>query len=129
MSLREWSKSEVEYGLKLFNSGVEGARTGREEFLQGKPLDPFIENSVRHAWLPAAVGAFLGIMAGVPHDHDRRPVIRMLGFALLGGAIGFTAGIAWETRRLTGSVASGVLTNVNKVRDEHWFRKHPIDYA
>src|SRR5579884_330345 len=106
MSLREWSKSEVEYGLKLFNSGVEGARTGREEFLQRQPLDPFLHNSVRHAWVPTAIGAFLGIMAGAPHDHDRRPMIRMLGFALLGGAIGFTAGIAWETRRLTGSVAS-----------------------
>jgi hypothetical protein len=129
MSLREWSKSEVEYGVKLFNSGVEGARCGREEFLHGEPLEPYVENSVRQAWVPAAMGACLGMMAGAPHDHDRRPIMRMLGFALLGGAIGFTAGIAWETRRLTASVASGVVNNVSKVRDEHWFQKHPIDYA
>lgn len=129
MTLREWSKSEVEYGLKLFNSGVEGARSGGETFLHGKSLEPFLEKSVRNSWVPAVLGACLGVMASAPYHRGRKSLARTLGFALLGSAIGFTAGVVWETRSLTGSVANGVLNNVNKVRDERWFAKHPIDYA
>jgi hypothetical protein len=129
MTLRQWSKSEMEYGLKLFNSGMQGARSAQQTFLNGHSLEPFLHNSVRHAWVPTALGACLGVMAGAPNNHGRRSMTRALGFAVLGGAIGFTAGVAWETRRLTGTVASGVRNNVNKVRDEHWFKKHPIDYA
>jgi hypothetical protein len=50
-------------------------------------------------------------------------------FGLLGGAIGFGAGIAWENRRLAASAASGALRNIGRVRDEHWLERHPIDYA
>jgi hypothetical protein len=52
-----------------------------------------------------------------------------LAYGLLGGAIGFGAGVAWESRRFTASVADGALRNIGKVRDEHWLTKHPIDYA
>jgi hypothetical protein len=52
-----------------------------------------------------------------------------LAFGLLGGAIGFGAGVAWESRRLTASVAGSALRNIGRVRDEHWLTKHPIDYA
>jgi hypothetical protein len=129
MTFREWSKAEVEYGFKLLNSGVAGVMTGQREFLDGKPLDPFLHDSARHAWWPAAIGACLGVMASSPQNGRRSSSARVLGFGLLGGLIGFTAGIAWETRRLTATAASAALDNVNKVRNEHWFEKHPIDYA
>jgi hypothetical protein len=54
---------------------------------------------------------------------------RALAYGLLGGAIGFGVGVAWESRRLTASVASGALKNIGRVRDEHWFELNPIDYA
>jgi hypothetical protein len=50
-------------------------------------------------------------------------------YGLLGGVIGFGAGVAWESRRLTASAACGALRNISKVRDEHWLERHPIDYA
>ncbi len=128
MTLRDWSKSEIDYGRKLVNSGIAGARNGREAFLNGEPLDPFLQHSVRHAWVPSAVGICVGILASNPRDRHTS-VAKMVGCAILGGAIGFTAGLAWETRRLARSVASSALDQLSKTRDEHWFEKHPIDYA
>ena len=129
MTFREWSKAEVDYGLKLLNSGIEGALSAQREFLHGRPLDPMLHESARHAWFPAAVGACIGIMASASGTGRPRSAAKIFAFAILGGAIGFTAGVAWETRRLTATAASGAFNNVNKVRDDHWFEKHPIDYA
>jgi hypothetical protein len=52
-----------------------------------------------------------------------------LAFGLLGSAIGFCAGVVWENRRLAASVARGALRNIDRVRDEYWLDRHPIDYA
>jgi hypothetical protein len=30
---------------------------------------------------------------------------------------------------LAASVAFGALRNIDRVRDEHWLERHPIDYA
>ena len=128
MTLREWSKSEFDYGRKLVFSGIEGARSGSEIFLDGKSLDPFLSTSCQHAWLPAGIGACVGMLAGDSFS-SRKSGVRVVACGLLGAAIGFTAGIAWESRSLLRSVASGVLSKVEKVRDEHWLEKHPIDYA
>jgi hypothetical protein len=128
MSVREWSQSEVEYGRKVLDSGLEGARSGREAFLNGRPLTPFLSESVRKALRPAAVGACLGLLASCPGSR-RRPAGRKLLLGLLGGVIGFGAGMVWENRRLTACVVSGALGSIERVRDEHWLEKHPIDYA
>jgi hypothetical protein len=48
---------------------------------------------------------------------------------LLGGAIGFGLGFAWESRRLTFSALANAFKKIDKVRDDHWFERHPIDYA
>jgi hypothetical protein len=56
-------------------------------------------------------------------------VKRVLAFGLLGGAIGLGAGLVWENRCLAASVAGGALRNIDRVRDEHWLEKNPIDYA
>jgi hypothetical protein len=37
--------------------------------------------------------------------------------------------VVWESRLLAASVAGGALSRIDKVRDEHWFEKNPIDYA
>lgn len=127
MGLRKWSKTEAEYGRRVLDSGLEGARSGREAFLNGRPLTPFLGESVRKALKPTALGAFLGVLGSYPANH--RSIGRVLAFGLLGGAIGFGAGVAWESRRLTESVMSGALRNIGRVRDEHWLERNPIDYA
>jgi hypothetical protein len=128
MDLRKWSKSNGDYGRELLHSGIEGARSGREAFLNGESLTPFLSESVRSALKPAALGACLGVLGSYPGSREKS-ISRALAYGLLGGVIGFGAGVAWESRHLTASAACGALRNVGKVRDEHWLTKHPIDYA
>jgi len=127
MDLREWSKSNTEYGRELLHSGIEGARSGGEAFLHGEPLAPFLGDSVRRALKPAAVGACIFVLGSCP--SRQKSIARTLAFGLLGAAIGLGASVAWENRRLTASAAGGALKSIDKVRDEHWLTTHPIDYA
>ena len=128
MHLREWSKSSADYGRKLFDSGIEGARSGRETFLNGESLTPFLGESVRSALKPAAIGACIGVLGSYP-GYRQKSIGRVLAYGLLGGAIGLGLGVAWKSRGFTASVADGALKNIGRVRDEHWLEKHPIDYA
>jgi len=124
----EWSKSSVDYGHKLVNSAIEGAREGEDEFLKDEPLAPSFGESARHALGPAAIGVCLGALGG-SLGNGRRSTTRAVAYGLLGGAIGFGAGMIWENRELTASVASSAWEGIGKARDEHWFEKNPIDYA
>jgi hypothetical protein len=128
MDLREWSKASSDYGRRLLDSGIEGARCGEEAFLNGKSLTPFLSESVGSALIPAALGACVGIL-GSYSRHREKSITRAVAYGLLGGAIGLGAGLAWESRRLTASVAGGAFRNIGRARDEHWLSKHPIDYA
>jgi hypothetical protein len=128
MDLRKWSESEVEYGREVLGSALEGARSGREAFLSGRPLIPFLNESARKALVPAAVGACIGMLSGYAENNRQRSLGRALVFSLLGGVIGFGTGVAWESRRLTANAANGALRNIHKVRDEHWLEKHPVAY-
>jgi hypothetical protein len=126
--MSQCNKANAGYGHKLVRSGLEGARSGREAFLHGGALAPYLSTSVRNALRPAAFGMCLGLLGGYPGKRDQTRN-RALVFGLLGGAIGFCFGLVWESRQLTLSVASAALENIEKVRDEHWLEKHPIDYA
>ncbi len=128
MDLYKWSKSSADYGLKLLDSGIQGARSGQEAFLNGKALTPFLSESVRSALIPAAVGACIGVL-GSCAGYRQKSITRALTFGLLGGAVCLGAGLVWESRCLTASAAGSALRKIGKVRDEHWLTKHPIDYA
>jgi hypothetical protein len=130
MNLMEWSKSSVDYGRKLVNSAVEGARDGEDEFLdvQEEALAPYLGESARHAIRPAVIGAGLGVLAACVGSGQRSGARIVVG-GLLGGALGFGAGLLWDSRQLTASVTSGAWKSINKTRDEHWLETHPIDYA
>jgi hypothetical protein len=128
MDLGEWVKSNVDYGRRLVGSGIDGARSGQEEFLNGEPLAPFLGQSVKAAILPAVVGACVGVIVGYPISRKKSPAVTW-AYGLLGCAIGLTTGIAWKSRHLSASVASGAIKNISKVRDEQWLIKHPINYA
>jgi hypothetical protein len=128
MDFRKWSKSEVDYGRRVLDSGLDGARSGREAFLHGQPLAPFINHSAIEALKPAVLGACVGMLGSLLGNQDR-PIGSALLFGLLGAAIGFGTGVAWESRRLTASATRGALHNIHAVRDEHWVEKHPVAYA
>ncbi len=128
MDLFNWSRSEFEYGRRVLNSGVEGACSGRETFLNGRSLTPFLGEAARNALTTAGVGACVGMLSGY-RGNRRRSIGRILGFGLLGSLIGFASGVAWESRDLTASVAANALRDIGRVSDEHWLEKHPIDYA
>jgi hypothetical protein len=128
MDLYSWSKANADYGRRLLDSGIEGARSGEEAFLNGKSLTPFLGESLRSALKPAALGVCIGVIGSRP-GYRQQSIARTFLYGLLGGAIGFGAGVAWESRRLTASVADGAFRNIGRVRDEHWLTKHPIDYA
>ena len=128
MDLRKWSKSNADYGRELLHSGIEGARSGGEAFLDGDSLTPLLSESVRNALRPAVLGACLGVLGSRPGSREKS-VSRALAYGLLGGVIGFGAAVVWESRCLTASIAGGALENIGRVRDEHWLSEHPIDYA
>ena len=128
MNLHEWSESEVEYGRKVLNSGLAGARSGREAFLNGRPLTSFLNEAVRDAATPAALGALMGMLGSFP-GHKHRSANKTLVFGLLGWAIGLGIGVAWQSRCLTRCAATSAWRNIGRVRDEHWLETHPIDYA
>jgi len=128
MNVMEWSKSNVDYGRKLVDSAMEGARTGEGEFLKQESLASFLGESARQALAPAVVGAGLGALGGYL-GTGRRSKTRALVCAFLGGAVAFGAGVIWESRQFTASVASNSWKSVSKTRDEHWLEKNPIDYA
>ncbi len=128
MNVVAWSKSNVDYGRKLVDSALEGARTGEEEFLKEEPLASYLGEAARQALAPAVIGACLGALGGYL-ETGRRSKTRALVCAFLGGAVAFTAGVMWESRQFTASVASNSWKSVSKSRDEHWLKENPIDYA
>ena len=127
MTVQQWIESEVKYGRKVLDAGLEGTRSGREAFLKGRPLTPYLNDSVRKAVIPAAIGTCVGALGGAAGRN--RSAGRVLAFGLLGAAIGFGLGFAWESRRLTFSALANAFKKIDKVRDDHWFERHPIDYA
>jgi len=68
------------------------------------------------------------VLSGYPACRQKSGT-RALTYGFLGAAIGFCAGLVWESRRLTASVADGALKNMGRVRDERWLTRHPINYA
>jgi hypothetical protein len=128
MGMGKWVKSNVDYGRRLVGSGIEGARSGQNDFLNGEPLAPYLGESVKGALLPAAIGVCVGVLAGYPIWRRKSKAVT-LAYGLLGGAIGLTTGMAWKSRHLSASVAGSAMKNIGKVRDQLWLTKHPIDYA
>lgn len=128
MNVQEWSKSTADYSRRLLHSGREGAAHGRESFLHGTGLVSFFRKSARTALKPAALGACLGVLSGHPVGRHHS-VRRTFACGFLGYALGFGAGVLWQTRRLAASVASGAWRDISRARDEHWLERNPINYA
>lgn len=128
MSVAAWLMPNVEYGRKLFRSALQGARYGEEGYLHGKPFHLFVDESAWNALKPAALAACIGVLGGCSGRRNRSAA-RAVEYAVVGGAIGFGVGLAWQSRRLTASVASEAWKKLGRARDEHWLERNPIDYA
>jgi hypothetical protein len=127
MTLREWVASEVDYGRELVDSGIEGATNSRRTFLHGAPLSPYLSDVNRDALKLATFGVCIGLLGGFL--GGRRKPVRAIACGALGGAVGFAASFAWSSHTLAETVARGALKNMSAVRDQHWLKSHPIDYA
>ena len=128
MNVATWLTPNVVYGRKLLRSAMEGARSGEEAFLHGKPFHLFVDESAWHALKPAALAACISALGAYSGQRHRSPG-RALAYAVLGGTLGFSAVLAWESRGLTASIASAAWRKINRTRDEHWLESNPIDYA
>ena len=129
MNLREWVASEVDYGRDLMDSGLAGASNGGKQFFHGAPLTPYVSDLNRKALRLATLGMCIGALASYL-DHRRKPVARRaVVCGAVGGAVGFAASCAWTSHTLAETVARGALKNMAAVRDQHWLKSHPNDYA
>ena len=128
MPLRDGLETQIGYCKKLVNSGVEGARAGREEFLGGEPFDEFLEQSVRNAFRPAAIGACIGAV-GSWSGSRRNSVGRIVALGVLGGMVAFGASLIWNSRHLTRAAARTAAKNIARARDERWMEENSIAYA
>ena len=128
MNLHERIASIDGYGRELVGSGLQGASKGRTAFLNGGPISSFLADVNKKALKLATLGACIGVLGGYL-GRKHQPAVRAVAYGALGGAVGFAASFAWGSHTFAETVARGALTNVGAVRDQHWLKKHPIDYA
>lgn len=118
----------VRYGRDLAGSGVQGLQNGSQRYLNGQPLSAALGETAR-----ASLNlALLGIGAGLLQTYlgaRRRRLSRGVALGALGGAVAFMMAASWKSRHLTSSMMKGALQEIGVVRDEHWLKGHPIDYA
>jgi hypothetical protein len=125
MKIGEWLKSEVEYGRDLADSGLRGAR----EALHGQPLGKIFSDSARASWAPTIVGVGAGALCALLAQRRKPNPVAVAAMAVVGGVVGFTAGVAWETRQLSGGIARGAMRQMGSTSDSHWLGRHPINFG
>ena len=72
MTFLEWSKSNVDYGRKLVNSAVEGARIGEGKFSHDPLSSSCFGEAAQRAVCPAVIGLCLGALGGYLGDERRQ---------------------------------------------------------
>jgi len=120
--------SQVHYGRDLVRSGVSGLSSGREAYLNGRPLAEVLTQSARASLGLATLGVCAGLLRYYLPGRNHRTA-KTVACGLLGGAVGFLAGFGWKTRDLAESMTRSAARQMNVVRDQHWLAQNPIDYA
>jgi len=130
MSVGSWLNSEMEYGRDLADSGWQGARAAWDSATQNEPVGELFARSVRNSWAPTVMGAGIGAVCALllRRRKEGNPAVA-IAMGVAGGFLGFTAGIAWETREISSEVARGALRKMSTTRDSHWLEKHPISFG
>jgi hypothetical protein len=124
-----WFKSEVEYGRDLAGSGWLGARTAWDTVVQTEPVSKLFSRSVRASWAPTVMGASVGALCALLVQRRKHSAPAAVALGVVGGVVGFTACVAWETRQISSEVARGAMRQMNSTRDSHWLGKHPINFG
>jgi hypothetical protein len=125
----DWLKSELEYGRDLADSGWQGARTAYGSMAQEEPVGELLSRSARASWAPTAMGAGIGALCGLLVQRRKPNTAAVVAMGVVGGFVGFTAGVAWETRQLSSGIARGAMRKIGSTRDSHWLGKHPINFG
>lgn len=124
-TVAEWVGENLDYGRRLVDSALEGAR---EAITEKKDLPDVLVKSAPSSLGLAALGAGVGVLCSYCGNKRKLSKEGAL-FGMLGGLAGFLIGLGWSTRHLTNGMAYGAMKNINTARDEHWLERHPIDYA
>lgn len=127
MSNQNWLKQNLEYGKELASSAIQGADSARHDVLAADGISE-ISRAARDSWQPAVIGACVGALVAYMTD-DRKSARTALAGGLVGAAIGFSGGVLWGSRGVTGPIAKGALNKVNQTRDKHWLDKNPVVYG
>ena len=128
MKLHPALTSNLAYGKKLVGSSIHGANSGTRRIFDEEPLGAIVARAVREAGVPAAVGACVGAVASVWKGDGKASKAAVLG-GLVGAGLGFSAGLLWGSRHLSGAIVKGAIHGISTTRDEHWLEHHPINYA
>jgi len=129
MKIGDWLKSEMEYGRDLAGSGWQGARTARDSMLQGEQVGAVLGRSARASWAPTVMGAGVGALCGLIAKHRKPSTVAVAAMGIVGAFVGFSAGVAWETRQISAGMARGALRQIGSTRDSHWLAKNPINFG
>ncbi len=129
MKIGDWLKAEVEYGRDLAGSGWKGACTAYDSILGERPVGDIVSHSLRASWAPTVVGAGVGTICGLLVQRRKHNTAAIVAMGVVGGVLGFTAGVAWDTRELSSGIARGAMRNIGTTRDSHWLGKHPINFG
>ena len=123
MNFLEWSKSSVDYGQRLVNSALEGAREGEEDFLKEDSLSPLLTDVSATC---AAAGLDWGLLRRIRWQRGPSGADRLRG-PLLSACWVERSDLAppWlgRTGEISASVASGAWKRIQQTRDERWFEK------
>jgi hypothetical protein len=128
MKLGSQIKENIEYGGKLVGSGVEGAAEVTRRYLHDEEIIDQLADAAQESWRPALAGVVVGALVSFLTDEEKSARSILLG-GLVGGALGFTGGMAWNSRQLTQEVARGAARKINRARDEHWLEHNPVVYG
>jgi len=75
------------------------------------------------------MGAGVGALCALLAERRKPRPVAIVVMGVVGSFVGFTAGVAWETRQLSSGIARGALRNIGSTRDSHWLGKHPINFG
>jgi len=128
MKLGAWLGDNYKDTLELVESGYEGAKAARNRVLHDEPITSAVARGARNSWKAAAIGAGVGTVSAF-FTGEKKSVRRVLLGGLAGGCIGLGSAMAWGSRGVVGAMASEARRKVGTVRDAHWLRRNPIDYA
>jgi uncharacterized membrane protein YeaQ/YmgE (transglycosylase-associated protein family) len=128
-NMGNWFKSEVEYGRNLADSGWQGARTAWDTVVQTEPVGKLLSRSVRASWAPTVMGVGVGALCAMLVQRRKTSAPAAVALGVVGGVVGFTACVAWETRQISSEVARGAMRQISSTRDSRWLDKHPINFG